>query len=139
MGSGKREGTTARNRTTRVLKFVYAVESGVLTSFDVRVMEKYKAYAEFVPRVIINDFMRVNEVTDVDYIHFYYLCGVVNDDARKKKLKDDVIHSEARKRIQKGGFSAVKLYSPEFLAEAYQEIQKANLVVKLSQDTKEAC
>jgi hypothetical protein len=139
MGSVKRKETTARNRTTRVKKVVYALESGDLTSFDVRVMEKYKAYADFLPRVIINEFMRAMEITDVEYIHFYYLCGVVNDDAKKKELEGDAIHSAARKRIQKGAFSAVKLYSPEFLAEAYQEIKNANLVIEQEQDTKEAC
>ncbi|KOP50890.1 hypothetical protein OX88_27235 [Pseudomonas coronafaciens pv. porri] len=139
MGLVRRKATTTRNRTTRTKKFIYALESGDLTSFDVRVMQEYKAYKDFLPREVINDFMREHEIADVEYIHFYYLCGVVNEDARKKNLSDDAIHSPARKRIQKGAFSPVKLYSPVFLAATYQEIKNANLVIEQEQDKKEAC
>ncbi len=139
MSVSNRNVTTTRNITSRVKKFVYALECGDLTTFDVRVMEKYKAYAEFLPRVIINDFMRDNCITDAEYIQFYYLCTVVNVDAQKKNLKKDVIHSAAKKRIKGGAFSSVKLYGPVFLEATYQEIKKANLVVDQDQETKEAC
>jgi len=135
MSENRKRGTTTKNKTLRNKNFAFALEEDDLTRFDVRVMEKYPAYAEFFPLMLIGDFIKKHNITDALYRHFNYLCNLVNDYGLRKVKGFKV--RKGRKRVRKGRFAHVRFYSEHYLLEVYETIKQANLVEE--QDTKEAC
>ena len=137
MTESVKKETTTKNKTLRNKNFVFALEEDDLTRFDVRVMEKYPAYPEFFPLILIGDFIKKHNITDVLYRHFFYLCNLVNDYG-VKTVKGFKVR-KGRKRVKKGRFAHVRFYSEHYLQEVYEVIKKANLVEEQEHDTKEAC
>lgn len=137
MSENRKRGATVKNKTLRTKNFVYALESGDLERFDVRVMEQYPAYYHFFPRFIIDAFIKRHNITDVKYRQFHYLCKIVIKNAMN--TKPGFKAAIGRKRVKKGRFAHVRFYSDTFLLAAYEAIRKANLVEGQEQDTKEAC
>lgn len=116
--------TTDKNKTKRCKNFICSVESGELERFDVRVMEKYPAYYDFFPRMLINDFIRKYDIKDAAYRHFNYLCRLVVD--RKVSAEPDFTPEIGKKRIKAGRFARVRFYTERFLMAVYEAIKIAN-------------
>lgn len=116
--------TTDKNKTKRCKNFICSVESGELERFDVRVMEKYPAYYDFFPRMLINDFIRKYDIKDAAYRHFNYLCRLVVDN--KMKSEPDFTPEIGKKRIKAGRFARVRFYTERFLMAVYEAIKIAN-------------
>ena len=137
MSENRKRGTTTKNKTLRNKNFAFALEEDDLTRFDVRVMEKYPAYAEFFPLMLIGDFIKKHNITDALYRHFNYLCNLVNQHGVNEIAEFKI--RIGRKRVKKGRFAHVRFYSEEYLQAVYDAIKKANLVEEQEHDTKEAC
>lgn len=137
MSVKKKRGVTTKNKTLRNKNFIHSVQKGEYEKFDVRVMQEYKAYAEFFPVLLINDFIKKYEITDATYIQFHHLCKVVNAKAIRRNPK--FVVRIGRKRVKKGRFAKVRFYCERFLFAVYEAIRQANLVEKQEQVTMEAC
>lgn len=137
MSEIRKRGSTTKNKTLRNKNFAFALEEDDLTRFDVRVMEKYPAYAEFFPLMLIGDFIRKHNITDALYRHFNYLCKIVNQHGMQEIAEFKV--RVGRKRVKKGRFSHVRFYSEEYLQAVYEAIKQANLVEEQERGIKEAC
>ncbi|PKA71348.1 hypothetical protein ATI02_4326 [Pseudomonas baetica] len=109
----------------KIEKVILALVNNDHTTFDYSIMKRLSFYEHFMTRRSIEDFIKENEIKDVDYGDFYYLLNASMNLAIDAGEKPDRLFTKTMKRIFYGRHQVANLYGVETLREAYRMIREA--------------
>ncbi|WP_372821395.1 hypothetical protein ACCE15_19215 [Pseudomonas parafulva] len=125
----KKETTRQRHNRlfkekSQATKVVWALETGNHLHYDFSVASKKKGMRFLFGRIMLRQFIRENDITDVKEGQFRYRLGKLLEKIRKRGLDDSVLYTLGLFQRSKQFSSIVYLYSPIVLEGIYQQIKE---------------